>query len=173
MATKLPIEVPPPPTDLSWMERARCSSCDTEAFFPDPTNRNEIAIAKRICGNCDVREKCLDYALNREGKLSAPHRHGIFGGTTPGKRWLLTTAKHGSDNSARMGCRCDECEAYLAKRREVARAATAQRHDQPDEPPASPPPSEPPPNPVDEIWDRLNSEVKRLMKTREQFGGVK
>ena len=44
---------------------ANCNGIDTEMFF---TNDNKVyqnmSFLKRICGNCVVKDECLDYALH-------------------------------------------------------------------------------------------------------------
>lgn len=72
------------PMAPAWTADALCAQIDPELFFPDEGGGSTLA-AKKICGGCDVRAKCLDYALaNRE-------RFGIWGGTSPRERagmWL-------------------------------------------------------------------------------------
>lgn len=64
-----------------WHVDAPCSQADPEAFFPE--KGESYAGAKRICGRCDVREQCLEWALdNRE-------RFGVFGGLSERERRSL------------------------------------------------------------------------------------
>jgi WhiB family redox-sensing transcriptional regulator len=47
-----------------WQERALCSQTDPEAFFPEKGGSTREA--KRICGRCDVKGECLEYALGHD-----------------------------------------------------------------------------------------------------------
>jgi WhiB family redox-sensing transcriptional regulator len=67
-------------SDIGWQYDAACRGEESELFFaPNYFERKEEkeareARAKMICGACEVRGICLDYALrNREP-------HGIWGG---------------------------------------------------------------------------------------------
>ncbi len=63
---------------LSWRQRAACRGVDPDIFFP--ASEEEAEPAKAICGQCPVRQACLEYALaNRE-------REGIWGGATERER---------------------------------------------------------------------------------------
>lgn len=66
-----------------WRAAAACLSADPDLFFPvgvgGGTDR-QIARARGICANCQVRQECLDSAM-RSGEV-----HGIWGGTTPEER---------------------------------------------------------------------------------------
>lgn len=77
------------PTDennpLAWQDDAPCSTTDPEVFFPEPGE--SAASAKSICGECDVRERCLLYALEQDEKF------GIWGGLTASERRRLLTIK--------------------------------------------------------------------------------
>ena len=56
----------------------RLPGLDPEIFYP-PTDE-EAADAKAVCGQCAVRETCLEFALDtRESE-------GIWGGTTARER---------------------------------------------------------------------------------------
>ena len=68
-----------PKRDDSWQENAACIGLDSAVFFPD--NSAHITTgARRVCGGCEVRDKCLEYAL-AHGEW-----HGIWGGLTPDER---------------------------------------------------------------------------------------
>jgi WhiB family redox-sensing transcriptional regulator len=70
--------------DLDWRQRGECRSHDGEWWFPDEfrgaIGKRIEARAKAICALCDVEQKCLDWALERDirfgvwGGLSAPER---------------------------------------------------------------------------------------------------
>lgn len=71
------ISIPPPP----WTAQALCAEIDPELFFPEKGGSTREA--KAMCGRCDVRERCLDYALaNHE-------RFGIWGGMSERDRRKL------------------------------------------------------------------------------------
>lgn len=64
-----------------WQERALCSQTDPEAFFPDKGGSTKDA--KRICGRCEVKTECLEYALRRD------ERWGVWGGLSERERRKL------------------------------------------------------------------------------------
>uniref|UniRef100_UPI003F493FC8 WhiB family transcriptional regulator n=1 Tax=Nocardia suismassiliense TaxID=2077092 RepID=UPI003F493FC8 len=67
--------------DEDWQERALCAQTDPEAFFPEKGGSTEGA--KRICQACEVREQCLQYALDHQ------ERFGIWGGLSERERRQL------------------------------------------------------------------------------------
>jgi WhiB family redox-sensing transcriptional regulator len=71
-----------------WMARGACRGADPELFFPIALKGSavaEIAAAKAICGQCQVRRKCLAYALQ-----TMPD--GIWGKTTREERIAIRAA---------------------------------------------------------------------------------
>lgn len=64
--------------DFSWRSHAECATKDPEMFFPG--KGDPVANAKRICNSCDVREKCLQYALDSRQLF------GIWGGKSAQQR---------------------------------------------------------------------------------------
>ena len=55
-----------------WQERANCLGVDPDLFFPE--RGASTREAKAVCGSCEVRAECLEYALQiRE-------THGVWGG---------------------------------------------------------------------------------------------
>lgn len=66
---------------LAWQERALCAQTDPEAFFPEKGGSTREA--KRVCATCEVREECLDYALEHD------ERFGIWGGLSERERRKL------------------------------------------------------------------------------------
>jgi WhiB family redox-sensing transcriptional regulator len=79
------IEVAPatidPADDDQWQERALCAQTDPEAFFPEKGGSTREA--KRICLGCEVRDRCLEYALAHD------ERFGIWGGLSERERRRL------------------------------------------------------------------------------------
>ncbi|WP_094770392.1 WhiB family transcriptional regulator [Microbacterium gorillae] len=66
---------------LAWQADALCAQTDPEAFFPEKGGSTRDA--KRICGTCDVRGECLQYALQND------ERFGIWGGLSERERRKL------------------------------------------------------------------------------------
>jgi WhiB family redox-sensing transcriptional regulator len=68
-----------------WMLDAPCASIDPELFFPD--KGGSARAARRICGGCEVRAKCLDYAVEIESTPgSQSYTTGIYGGLSAKER---------------------------------------------------------------------------------------
>lgn len=65
-----------------WRARSACLNADPEIFFPPPlgAGRAQLALARALCGRCEVREMCLAFALQTR------QDHGIWGGTTEQER---------------------------------------------------------------------------------------
>lgn len=60
---------------------ALCAEVDTELFFPEKGGSTRDA--KLVCQLCDVRQQCLDFALDTD------ERHGIYGGLSARERRSL------------------------------------------------------------------------------------
>ena len=58
--------------DVTWQNKALCSQTDPEAFFPEKGGSTRDA--KRVCAQCEVREQCLNWAIEHD------ERFGIWGG---------------------------------------------------------------------------------------------
>lgn len=70
----------------TWQERANCRGIDTNLFYPEQHSFNaqsHNAAVKAVCGMCEVREECLDYALR------AHEQHGLWGGMSLKERRRL------------------------------------------------------------------------------------
>jgi WhiB family transcriptional regulator, redox-sensing transcriptional regulator len=67
--------------DDQWQENALCAQTDPEAFFPEKGGSTREA--KRICMGCEVRDRCLEYALAND------ERFGIWGGLSERERRRL------------------------------------------------------------------------------------
>ena len=64
-----------------WIADAPCSQADPELFFPEAhESRANVALAKRVCASCPVRQECLEWALDSGEKF------GIYGGLTSTQR---------------------------------------------------------------------------------------
>ena len=79
--------VVPVPKPGEWTRAALCAQVDNEMFFPEKGGATRHA--KRICLGCEVREKCLEFALDNE------IRHGVFGGFSDRERLRLAAARRG------------------------------------------------------------------------------
>ena len=64
--------------DLSWQDNASCSGADADLFFPE--RGASTRQAKAICGQCEVRIECLEFALRHGEKF------GIWGGLSERER---------------------------------------------------------------------------------------
>jgi WhiB family transcriptional regulator, redox-sensing transcriptional regulator len=72
-----------------WWEFAACQTTDPDLFFPiSATGRAKIDVARAraVCQHCQVRARCLDYAL------ATRQVHGIWGGLTEDERRPLFTS---------------------------------------------------------------------------------
>ncbi|MDO5743011.1 MAG: WhiB family transcriptional regulator [Micrococcaceae bacterium] len=67
--------------ELGWQSEALCAQTDPEAFFPEKGGSTRDA--KRVCGGCNVRSECLEYALTND------ERFGIWGGLSERERRRL------------------------------------------------------------------------------------
>ncbi len=61
-----------------WQERSLCAETDPEAFFPEKGGSTREA--KAVCLSCEVRQECLEYALEND------ERFGIWGGLSERER---------------------------------------------------------------------------------------
>ncbi|MDQ0279209.1 WhiB family redox-sensing transcriptional regulator [Arthrobacter silviterrae] len=67
--------------ELGWQTDALCAQTDPEAFFPEKGGSTRDA--KKVCGGCNVRSQCLEYALAND------ERFGIWGGLSERERRRL------------------------------------------------------------------------------------
>lgn len=65
----------------SWRDGALCAQVDTDLFYPEKGGSTKPA--KRVCAGCDVRQQCLDFAVEND------ERHGIWGGLSERERRRL------------------------------------------------------------------------------------
>jgi WhiB family redox-sensing transcriptional regulator len=66
---------------LAWQTESLCAQTDPEAFFPEKGGSTRDA--KKICGSCEVKAECLEYALQND------ERFGIWGGLSERERRKL------------------------------------------------------------------------------------
>lgn len=68
-------------TDHSWHAQALCSGVGANLFFIERGESvHTVAEAKKICAQCPVQQRCLEYAVNNS------EAYGIWGGKTPDER---------------------------------------------------------------------------------------
>ena len=69
-----------------WRNTASCREADPTIFFPiGSTGRalNQIAAAKAVCGDCSVKDLCLEFALKTN------QDSGVWGGASEEERRQL------------------------------------------------------------------------------------
>jgi WhiB family transcriptional regulator, redox-sensing transcriptional regulator len=64
--------------NLIWRQHAACRGLDPEIFYPG--DEEETEMAKAVCGQCAVRDTCLEHALGSR------ERDGVWGGATEKER---------------------------------------------------------------------------------------
>ena len=72
--------------DNDWRDQSACRDTDPDLFFPVGTTGpaiEQIDNAKAVCGQCDVRQPCLEFAL------TSNQDSGIWGGTSEEERRKL------------------------------------------------------------------------------------
>lgn len=84
--------------DDTWRDHALCRDTDPELFFPIGTTGHAIVTqdhARRVCGDCLVKQECLDYALDTN------QDSGIWGGLTEEERRVIRRKRAAAARSAR------------------------------------------------------------------------
>lgn len=64
--------------ELAWQDYANCRGADADLFFPE--RGASTRKAKSICGECQVQDQCLDFAIEVGEKF------GIWGGMSERER---------------------------------------------------------------------------------------
>ena len=64
--------------DTDWMAEGNCAERPPSLFFP--SDGVGVEVAKRVCADCPVKARCLDYAL--DNRID----HGVWGGTSERER---------------------------------------------------------------------------------------
>jgi len=70
----------------TWRAEAKCLGSDPALFFPPGTTGDPLVqaeSAKQVCQSCDVRPRCLQFALETN------QDSGVWGGTTEEERKTL------------------------------------------------------------------------------------
>ncbi|MFC8273700.1 WhiB family transcriptional regulator [Streptomyces sp. NPDC057271] len=81
MQTDTTVMTAPAAPDMSWQENALCAQAGPEFFFPAPGSSTREA--KQLCGACEGRVACLQYALEHD------ERFGVWGGLSEKERGRL------------------------------------------------------------------------------------
>ena len=90
---------PPPdlalvvPGELDWQDRGLCAQVDAALFHPEKGGTGPAA-ALRVCAACEVRARCLEWALE------TGQRWGVLGGTAERERRKMIAARNGKDLAA-------------------------------------------------------------------------
>ena len=79
-----------------WKLGANCLGSDPELFFPARGEGHKAREAMKICGECMVANKCLEYALENNEQF------GIFGGKSERQRRRIRYEKARADNKASL-----------------------------------------------------------------------
>jgi WhiB family redox-sensing transcriptional regulator len=66
------------PESDTWMDRANCKGQTDKMFPKGHKDISYIAGARALCRGCDVREECLEYAL----QFPPADMHGVWAGLT-------------------------------------------------------------------------------------------
>jgi len=83
----------------TWRGQAACRNTDPDLFFPVGTTGpalEQIAAAKSVCFECDVRSRCLEFALTTN------QDSGVWGGTSEEERRQIRRARRRAEREARL-----------------------------------------------------------------------
>ena len=73
--------------DRDWMRRARCKDEDPNFFFIDRGDFEQAEAIRELCGGCQVKADCLEYAIANN------IRHGWWGGESERNRYRIKRAR--------------------------------------------------------------------------------
>lgn len=107
-------QLEPPP---NWTHGALCAQVDMDVFYPEKGESTKSA--KQICAGCDVREQCLEYALEHI------ERFGVWGGLSERERRTLLNGRTKRGEKRRPPC--GTANAYTYHRRYGEEACQACR----------------------------------------------
>lgn len=70
---------------------ALCRETDPDLWFPEPGKGKppDWETPRAICRRCPLRDRCLEYAMDREGQLRGEYRYGMYGSLDPYERAAL------------------------------------------------------------------------------------
>ena len=80
--------------DTTWMNDAKCHTNDGITWFPEIGESHLVGVAKKFCGDCFVKDRCLKFALDNE------IMYGVWGGKSAAERRRLL---HSRKYKTRMG----------------------------------------------------------------------
>jgi WhiB family redox-sensing transcriptional regulator len=86
----------------AWKDDAVCAQVDPEIFYPEKGGSTREA--KRVCSGCEVRDKCLQYALDND------ERFGIWGGLADRERRRLKKGDLTVLKAAPAPAHCEVCD---------------------------------------------------------------
>ena len=69
-----------------WHRQAACREHDSQLFFPEPGEDDQVKAAKRIFAGCPVRDQCLAETMDWERPGT---RYGVVGGLSVNERQQL------------------------------------------------------------------------------------
>ena len=75
----------------AWMSQGRCAEIDPNLFFAEYKGDKHGYLAKRICETCEVKDVCLEYAMN----VLPVDDFGIWGGTSEVDRKVIRAQRKG------------------------------------------------------------------------------
>lgn len=78
--------------DPDWIDQGNCRGMHPSIWFPE--RGASVTRQKAICATCDVRQQCLDYALEHSIKS------GIWGGTSERERRRIRSARNAEKRAA-------------------------------------------------------------------------
>jgi hypothetical protein len=87
------VELTMPPR---WMEQANCAGYeDVYDELADAAWGPNLRLARELCAACPVQAECLQFALDSERAFGPynQHRYGVYAGTTPAQRKVLSGCK--------------------------------------------------------------------------------
>lgn len=79
------------------VDQASCAQSDPDAWYPEKGRKDSVTIAKKVCKNCPIRERCLEIALEND------ERYGVWGGLSERERRRLKRRGIGGQRSAETG----------------------------------------------------------------------
>ena len=100
-----PLAQVPSDATWEWQENGACREADTALFFHPQNERGLSRVrrdraAKSVCGRCDVRLECADYAIR------AREPYGVWGGLTEEERERIYVRARSRSTAARRAPGC-------------------------------------------------------------------
>ena len=98
--TDVHVHAPPRPVPAGgsgWHDHAACRDADPELFFPVGSAGPallQLERAKQVCAGCEVRTRCLEWAL------ASGQEAGVWGGTGEDERRALRHIRRASASEA-------------------------------------------------------------------------